>query len=75
MGKYDRNSKSSNQYLKYSGMAIQLFVLIGVGAWLGQKIDQKLSTPEPYFTIILILVFTGGFFYRLVKELSRKDDP
>ena len=75
MTKYDRKSKSSNQYLKYSGMAIQLFVLIGVGAWLGQKIDQKLSTSSPFFTIILILLFTGGFFYRLVKELSRKDDP
>ena len=75
MAKYERNSKSSNQYLKYSGMAVQLFVLIGVGAWLGQIIDRKLSTPEPYFTIILILLFTGGFFYRLVKELSRKDDP
>ena len=75
MTKDDRKQESSNQYLKYSGMAIQLFVLIGAGAWFGQKLDQKLATSEPYFTIILILLFTGGFFYRLVKELSRKDDP
>ena len=75
MTKDDRKQESSNQYLKYSGMAIQLFVLIGAGAWLGQIIDKKLATSEPYFTIILILLFTGGFFYRLVKELSRKDDP
>jgi F0F1-type ATP synthase assembly protein I len=65
---------SSNQYLKYSGMAIQLFVLLGVGAWLGQYLDKKLNTPDPYFTILFILLFTAGFFYKLVKDLGRKDE-
>ena len=55
-------------------MALQLFVLLAIAAWLGQKIDQKLSSSKPYFTIILILLFTGGFFYRLVKDLTRKDE-
>ncbi len=56
-------------------MAIQLFVLVGIAAWLGQKIDKRFATSKPYFTIILILVFAGGFFYLLVKDLSRKDEP
>jgi F0F1-type ATP synthase assembly protein I len=56
-------------------MALQLFLLLGIGAWLGQIIDRKLETPKPYFTIILILLFTAGFFYRLVKDLTRKDEP
>jgi F0F1-type ATP synthase assembly protein I len=64
----------SNQYLKYSGLVVQLFVLLGVGAWLGQYLDEKLHTPDPYFTILLILLFTAGFFYKLVKDLSRKDE-
>ena len=63
-----------NQYLKYSGMVFQLFVLLGVGAWLGQYLDKKLHTPDPYFTILFILLFTAGFFYKLVKELGRKDE-
>ncbi len=63
-----------NQYLKYSGMVLQLFVLLAIGAWLGQYIDEKLNTPDPYFTILLILLFTAGFFYKLVKDLSQKDD-
>jgi F0F1-type ATP synthase assembly protein I len=74
-GKPDRSTPSSNQYLKYGGMALQLFLLLGIGAWLGQLIDRKLGTPKPYFTIILILLFTAGFFYRLVKDLTRKDEP
>jgi len=64
----------SNQYLKYGGMAIQLFVLLGVAAWLGQKLDAWLHTPDPYFTILLILLFTAAFFYKLVKELNQKDE-
>lgn len=55
-------------------MAIQLFVLLGVGAWLGQYLDKKLNTPDPYFTILFILLFTAGFFYKLVKDLGRKDE-
>ena len=56
-------------------MAIQLLVLLGVAAWLGQKIDKKLATAIPWFTILFVLLFTFGFFYKLVKELSRNDEP
>ena len=55
-------------------MALQLFVLLGVAAWLGQYLDKRFQTSSPYFTIILILLFMGGFFYRLVKDLNRKDE-
>jgi len=65
----------SNQYLKYSGMALQLFVLLGVGAWIGQKLDAKFMTKDPYFTIAFILIFMTAFFYKLVKDLNRKDEP
>lgn len=64
----------SNQYLKYSGMALQLFALLGIAAWLGQKLDKSLNTSDPYFTILFILLFTGGFFYKLVKDLNQKDE-
>ncbi|MEP6647003.1 MAG: AtpZ/AtpI family protein [Saprospiraceae bacterium] len=72
--KDDPKSPSSNKYLKYSSMALQLFALLGFGAWLGQKIDKSLGTYIPYFTILFILLFTSGFFYILVKELNRKDE-
>ena len=69
-----RDPRQVNQYLKYSGMALQLFVLVGVAAWIGQYLDKRLQTSRPYLTIILILLFTGVFFYRLVKDLNRKDE-
>ena len=51
-----------------------MFVLLGVGAWLGQRVDKWLHTSVPWFTILFILIFTAAFFYRLVKELNRKDE-
>jgi len=65
---------SSNSFLKYSGLAIQMFVLVAVGAWLGQRVDKWLHTSQPWFTILFILLFMGAFFYRLVIELNRKDE-
>ena len=70
----ERNPRQVNQYLKYSGMALQLFVFAGVCAWLGQLLDKRYSTPKPYFTILLILLFTGVFFYRLIKDLNRTNE-
>ena len=55
-------------------MALQLFALMAIAAWLGQKLDKTLNTSQPYFTIALILLFTTGFFYKLVKDLGRKDE-
>lgn len=71
----EKNSRQVNQYLKYSGMAIQLFVLMAIGAFLGQWLDRRLESSKPYFTILLILLFTAGFFYKLVTDLNRKNEP
>jgi di/tricarboxylate transporter len=55
-------------------MAIQLFVLVGVAAWIGQKLDKALQTSKPYITILLILLFTAAFFYKLVKDLGQRNE-
>jgi F0F1-type ATP synthase assembly protein I len=51
-----------------------MFVLLAVGAWLGQRVDRWLHTSQPWFTILFVLLFMGAFFYRLVIELNRKDE-
>ena len=52
---------------------MQLFILLGVGAWLGQKADKALYT-EPLFTIFLMMLFLTGVFYKLVMDINRKDE-
>ena len=58
-------------YLKYSGMALQFFVLIAIGAWLGQQLDAYFRTPKPFITVFLILFFAAGYFYKMFRDLSR----
>ena len=60
-----------NTYLKYSGMALQFFAAIAIGAWIGQKLDAYFHTPKPFITVFLILFFAGGYFYKLYRDLSQ----
>ena len=58
------------QMAKYSGMALQFFLLIFIAAWAGQKLDEYFSTPKPYLTVALVIFFSAGYFVKLYKDLT-----
>jgi hypothetical protein len=62
-----------NKYLKYSGMAMQLFGLNLIAILLGRWADQKLGLEKGYISMLLILIFNVGFLYILYLDLTRKD--
>ncbi len=45
-----------SKYLKYSNVAIQMGIIIALGAWGGQKLDERFQNETPYFTIFLSLL-------------------
>ncbi|MBK9106860.1 MAG: AtpZ/AtpI family protein [Saprospiraceae bacterium] len=47
MSRYDLKS---NKVLRYSGLATQIFISIGLAAWLGKWIDQKMELSKPLWT-------------------------
>lgn len=47
MSRYDLKS---NKVLRYSGLATQIFISIGLAAWLGKWIDQKMELSKPFWT-------------------------
>ena len=65
-----QDRKKFSAYLKYSGMAFQFFVLIALGAWIGQKLDAHFGMPKPYLTIICILFFAAGYMYKMYRDLT-----
>ncbi|MDG1849876.1 MAG: AtpZ/AtpI family protein [Flavobacteriales bacterium] len=59
-----------NQFLKYSNLALQMGVTIGLGAFLGMQLD-KLVNKDPLFTIIFSLLAVFGALYKIIKEVTR----
>ncbi|MEP7321428.1 MAG: AtpZ/AtpI family protein [Saprospiraceae bacterium] len=58
--------------MKYSGMAFEMAVYIGVGLLIGTGLDRWLKTSKPYMTLLFAVVFITVYFIRLIKDLSRK---
>ena len=67
-----RKNSRGVEYLKYSGLGLQLAVLIGLAYWLGHKADLAWMGGKPVFAILLIVLVFGASIYKLYKELFPK---
>ena len=56
-----------DSYMKYSGMAFQLFAGIFLGVWGGIRLDAWLNT-KPWFTVILSLFGIAAGMYSVLKD-------
>ena len=65
-----RSPRNARSYVQYTGMALEMGLLIFAGAWLGRELDQWLALDKPIFTLILTLLFTVGAIYRVIKSLE-----
>lgn len=69
-------NNSLNQYARFSGIAIQMGVIIGVSAWGGKKLDEYFNLNKPYLTIVCSLVGVAVALYLIIKEvinMGKKD--
>ncbi len=60
--------KPAPAYMKYSGMAIQMGIIILAGSYLGKTLDAKWQT-EPWLTVIFALLSIFVAFYITLKDL------
>ncbi|MBX2895137.1 MAG: AtpZ/AtpI family protein [Cyclobacteriaceae bacterium] len=66
------DQKPANSFLKYSGLGLQMLVTIGVGAWLGYKLDQYLQLKFPVFLLTFVFLLFGGVMYQLYRTLNKE---
>ena len=75
MSKSQKNKESKDQgavnYAKYSGLAIQMGVIVFIGAFVGSKIDAHFATAKPYFTVLFALIGIVAALYLTLKDLIR----
>jgi F0F1-type ATP synthase assembly protein I len=67
-----KDNKPINSFLKYSGLGLQMLVTIGVGAWLGHKLDQYLQLKFPVFLLMFVFLLFGGVMYQLYRMLNKE---
>jgi F0F1-type ATP synthase assembly protein I len=63
--------KSLEGYARYSGMAVQMLVIILAGVFGGFKLDQFAGTT-PVFTVILSLAAVFLSIYFFTRDLLKK---
>jgi len=57
-----------NYWLSLTGIAVQMGVLIYLGAWGGKSLDEKYSDGANTYTIILTLAAVAISMYLVVRQ-------
>jgi F0F1-type ATP synthase assembly protein I len=60
-----------NPYLKYSSLAIQMVVVIGLFGWLGYKLDRYFEFQFPVFLLTFTMLAFAGMLYQLYRSLDK----
>ena len=58
-------------YARYSGLAFQMFAIIGLGIFGGVKLDQWVDTGFPVFTVLLSIISVAAAIYTAVRDLTK----
>lgn len=65
------NRKSYSKYARFSAIGIQMGVIIGGFAWLGNYLDDRYQTKNPWWTIGLSLFGVAASLYLMIKEVMK----
>ncbi|MEM9822457.1 MAG: AtpZ/AtpI family protein [Bacteroidota bacterium] len=75
MSKSQKNKESKDRgavnYAKYSGLAVQMGIIVFIGAFIGSKLDDYFATARPYFTVLFALIGILAALYLTLKDLIR----
>ncbi len=62
-----KSNHNPNELLKYSGMAFQWAVILGLGVFVGKRLDERFDT-EPILLLIMTLIALFAAFYLSLKD-------
>ena len=65
--------QSSVSAMRYLGLASQFFISIGVGLWLGWKLDGFFSFQSPWLIWILPLVIVVSSLIKIIIDTNKRN--
>ncbi|BBE18074.1 hypothetical protein AQPE_2234 [Aquipluma nitroreducens] len=66
--KYQKPKKKLDDFIRYSSLAFEMIVIMGVGTWLGTLIDHWIEFKFPVFTLALMILSVIGAIYHAVRK-------
>ncbi len=70
--KSNKTDDPINSYARYTGIAIQMVVIIVVMTFAGVKLDSRRASETPVFTIVLSLLGVFAAIYTAIKDFIKK---
>lgn len=69
--KETKRNGNATKYLRFSGLGIQMGIIIGGFAWLGSYLDDKYNNKTPWWTLGLSLFGVASALYLMIKEVIK----
>lgn len=66
-----QQKKQHNQFLKFSNLALQMGIMIGLGSYVGLKVDEYFALQK-VFTICLSLTAIFGSLLYVINEVKKR---
>jgi len=66
------NNENNKQLLRYSGLAMQFLVSIGLSVFIGLKADKWLHISVPLLVWLLPLMVITGIILKIIKDTAKK---
>ena len=63
-----------NSFIRYSGVGIQMVLVILLFYWAGSKLDERAASEKPVYTAILTLLGVFAGIYITLKDFIKKRD-
>ncbi|GAB4010460.1 hypothetical protein GCM10028808_21380 [Spirosoma migulaei] len=65
-------TEKTTSFVQFSGIAFQMLGTIGLGVWVGMKLDAWQQNHRPIWTIVLSLTAIGASLYLFIRQLTNK---
>lgn len=66
--KGQKPKKQFDDFIRYSSLAFEMVAIMGIGVWIGVKIDQWLDLSFPAFTLGLMILSVVGAVYHAIRK-------
>jgi hypothetical protein len=71
-GPIKKVTEKTTSFVQFSGIAFQMLGTIGLGVWVGMKLDAWQNNHRPIWTIVLSLTAIGASLYLFIRQLTKK---